>query len=1754
MAVDDLRAELERLYELEELMELCRDLLGLDPDRIGGTAAKGSFAKAVVEHCAAHDAIEALADVVVAQRGDDAVLFAELRARGFPRSEELESGESLGPCVVIRKVGEGRAGICYLARQAGREVRLKVLRRRMTLDRTALQRFLIATRLQATLRHPGIPSGIWAGAVEDRWAITHDWVDGEALSEQLGALSALPFIQLRGLVRPILDALAQMHARRLAHGELSLENVLLHENGDGARVVLLDAGTHHLHPSAFGSPKSVSPEQIRGRPADARSDVYSFAALLFELLTGKAPFAGDSEADALAGRLTRPAARPSVSAPRGRVSGELDELVLRMLDKDPAKRPRNASVVLDALEALDLGAFVQVAGMPDDELDALLQALIDAPDDEQAAEELEAAVAEGADAKRVAEGFRLVADLRGAPELQRQLLLRAARIYESARLDRVGAEQILSELCQLDPSDERSEKALLDLRRQLGKWTDVVEMLLEQSDRTSDRSARARILAEIGKLYAVELDDRTQALVAYTEAFCQDPKGASYATEVERLAASSHAAWSEVLELCVQSTAVEMPVEMKNLLWVRMARWYADRVSRPDLALPCYAEVLSKDPANDAALEGTAAIYRAANRWSELGSVLLARSDATTRPALARDLLAEAAGILERELGQVTSARDLYERIFTEDPSHDPTGEALTKIYENTGDAQNALRVLERRADAFRGEQRHALLCRAAELFEGPLMDLSEAIRRYEAVLAEEPGQHAALRGLDRAHTTTGDFEALLAFLERQLTLASTPRQKAALWERVAEVYATEFLDHERAHEAWEQVLEFDPRHLSAFAALPKHYRALERWDELVELYQRQLRVVTDPEQRIEIGLALGAVLSGPLEATERASSAYEAVLELQPEHAAALEALAKLRTSTGDASRALEALEALAANAATPAAKAEQYRRAACLLEERGEMHGAIERYKLALDAVPHDTSTSKALRNAYVACGDAEAAVDLIEKEIAETEGARARAKLLGEKARLCWEHLGDESRAEQAARLTISEDPTNLDALAILGDVAFNASRFLEAARQYEHVTNRLDALEGSQAVRVVARHAEALARSGSADKAMEKAEWLLTLASGDPASLRAAARLIFEYGEPRRAFELYNEIALTRDELSDRDQAVILYGLGESARRLGQFDTARGPLEESIVRDPTSPLPYRALAKVFQAKERWSDVVDVLYRQLDLISGKEHVALLIEIGDVVASKLHNADYAAEMFLAALYESPNDRNVLTKLMQLYGETEDWGHLLQVIRKLAEIVEDPKQKSKYLKTAGEIAAKQLGDKLLAVSLLDRAVALDPTSEAAIEEALQQHRRLGNAQEIKQLLKQRIKLALANEDSPKMLKSMEELADLYLEHFSDVRQAVAVYEGIQQLEAPNSERTERLAQLYASRPDEYFDKAIAAYHAVLRENPYHADAYRALRRLYTEARFPDGAWCLCQALALLGLANADERRFFERLRPNDWAPARDPLTHADWSSFVIHPDADPLLTGILSVIEPAVIDDRSSSWKKLGYLEEHILDPAQHRYGMVHGLAWAAEVLGMKLPTLFHNANSAGGLAFLHAKPPSIVLGRAALKSDFPAQAAAFIAGQQLTHFRPGYYVRHLLPTGTALKSWLLAAVKLIAPQFPVTPELELPIRKALSALETAVKGQFRDHLASIVSRLLQQNVALDLKRWIAGVDLTADRAGLILSHDLETAVELVRASREDSSSVAAADRIQALVLYSVSAEYFHVRKRLEINLEPTP
>ncbi|MCC6217492.1 MAG: tetratricopeptide repeat protein [Polyangiaceae bacterium] len=1772
MELDILRAELERLFGLDELTATTRDLLGFDPERIGGTSAKGSFVRALVDHCLEADSIEALCDVVLALHPTANPKITQLRVNGVTLDEELAAGTSFGEYVVTRKLGEGRLGAVYVARHGGADHRLKVLRREATRDRRGLQRFMTVSRLVGGIDHAGLPRGVVAGETAGRWFVAHELFDGQPLAARIARTGPMHLNEAKPLLKALLEPLARIHERRLSHGDLRLDNVLVFRRADGSQqVVLLDAGSDRLRArarvgqvelfSTVGSPRTVAPEMIRGLASEPRSDVYSFGAVLYEVLTGKPLFGDVSTASEIgAAHLNRVPPPPSTLAPRGWIAKEVDDFVLGLLEKDPEKRPRSADTVLEALEGLGRTAQAAAGKKIDDaELESRIDALVADAESDEAGVALEAAVEEGGDPAKVAEAFTMAAEGLEAGddpkkrEAKKSLWFRAARIWEHQAKDMARAEQTYQWIVELDPSDDIATTALEDARRALGKYEELVEMLLAKSENASTRTERARALAEIGRLYATELDDRDQAIVAFVQAFCEDSHQASHADEVERLAGDRPEAWAEALQNCAQVLAAdELPPESKNLILVRVGRWYDSKVQRPDLALPCFQAILTSDPANDAALEGMAAIYRRAQQWPELGMVLTRRADAAATPARARDYRTEAAEILEVQLNDVGGARKLYEDVLGDDAGHPKASEALARIYERQQDWAGIVKLLERRAESQRGEERLATVVKIGELHEVRLGNDAEAIHRYGAVLGEDQRNLDALRGLDRLYSKAGRFQDLLANLEQQIAVAATPRQKIALWERVAGIHDEEFLDHGKAASSWESVLTIDPAHEGALMALTRHYRALDRWEDVVGLYDRHLKLVTEGARRVELLLAKARVLVEQVGSPERALGVYEQVLEVDPAHPGALEALARLRESSGDADAALTAIEALAAKAATPEAKAEQLLRAAKLLEQRGDRDGAIERLKRALEANPTDTSIATSLRAAYVARGDINAAIQLLERELERAESDVAKGRLAGEIATLARDRLKDDRRAEDAAKRAIGFDPTNADALSLLGDVAFEAKRFLEASRHYEVLADTAGSLDKARATRLLIRYVDALAATGSTEKALTAMDTLLRVAPDDAAALLRVAQVTFEHGAPKRAVELFRDLFDRFGEsMKGSERATSLYRMGEALRRAGELDAAIPPLEDSIEQDPGATDPLVSLAAVFEAKEDWERTIKTKTLHLDLAGPDQRLQLLIEIGDIASAKLGDRTRAAKSYVAALEDRPDDRRLLTKLMQLYSEEKDWGKLIDVVVKLAGFVEDKKQKAKYLHTAAGLAAKQLEDVDRALEFYGQVLELDPTMDRALDEAIALVAGAGRRVDQQRLLEKRLELASSANDKPRMLQTFTELGELFEKHLGLVDRAVDAYEAAQTFDPENRQRAEHLAGLYASDPHKYLDKAVSAQAVLLRQNPHRAEVYKLLRKLFTEVKQADPAWCVCQALYVLNLAEPDEERFFRRMRAETAAPAQAALNDEDWVTLLLHPDADPLLTGIFALIEPAVILARGQSFEQLGYDSRYQIDLAQHPYPISQTLHYAAGVLGMTPPPTFQNTNDPGGLSFLHAHSPSIVLGMAAFSTDVPSQAAAFIAARHLTYFRPGMYVRHLVPTGTGLKAWLFAAIKLIVPQFPVAAEMEGPVGEATRALEAHLSGQGRDQLARIVPKLLQSGGSLDLKRWVAGVDLTADRAGFVIAHDLETAVEIIRASAEDSSAVPNQERLKELVLYAVSRPYFDFRRLVSVTID---
>ncbi|MBX3202183.1 MAG: protein kinase [Labilithrix sp.] len=1826
--IDIVRGELERLFTLDEMTTMSERLLGLAPDEVGGQSAKGSFALALTERCFDGDRIDALVDVILHSRKE-----VDPRVRDIVTllgKEELAAGRQLGDFTIQRKISESDLGVVYQAiRQDGGAkavYALKVLRREAVRDRRAVHRFLTASRLIGTVDHPGLPRHLEAGEIEPGvFYVAYQFIEAQSLAARLARTGPVAYGELRPILRGILEPLAAIHKAHLVHGDLKTENVLVSARageGSDVSVCLIDFGSDRLRLrsvaanghtgllAVYGSPKTVAPEIVRGRAADPKSDVYAFGAVLYELLTGKPVFHHESATDAAFAHLSSEAEPPSHRAPRGWVTSDIDSFVLTLLQKDPARRPKDAAAVLDALDSLGRASAQMRAagGIAAEKVQQMIDTLLAAPSDLEVALTLEHAVDQGADPIRVGDAFAAAsAQVRGASddelETKKTLLFRAARIFDGAGRDKARAEQTYAAIVELDPQDDIALVALEDARKALGKYEELVEMLLNKSQAATPGEERGRALAEIGRLYSTELEDPEQAAVAFGQALCEEPTNDEYAAELERLCGAKHQAWSEQLETIGEALKAGTLAQADHVaLMARAARWYEQKLGRADMALGAYQQVLAADPANEGAAEGMTGIYRRAQQWPELVSVLMARADVSASAPKSRDLRAEAAEILETRLNDMARARDLFMTVLSDDPGHGRACDAMARIAERTGDFTTLAQILERRAEARRGLEKAEALAKVAEVYEDHLNDLAEATRRFEAVLAVDPTNLNALKGLDRIFNRTGKYRELLEVLERQIQSAATPRQKINLYERVAGLHDEEFLDHQAAAEALEAILAIDPAHDGALSALARHYRALERWEPACALYEKHASVTGDATRRIDLLLARARTLAEQIGSPDRATKTYEQILAIQPAHAGALEALAQLREMSGDAHAALTAIEALAMKAATPEAKAEQWMRAARLLETRGDKDSAIERYKLALDANPRDPSASVALRKAYAQRGDWLSVVGLVERELGTAESDLARARLWAELAKVHHSQLVDPQKAETAAKKSIELDSSNADGLMVLGDLAFEAGRMIEAAKYYESLVNRSGVLAKDDGVRVLVRFMEAFGKTqsrpslpptsaaslsqqdvggppssqwiggGPASQArisvapsapgtmppppvtnprmMAAVDALKQLAPQDVDALARAANALFEFGDPHSAYGMHEELFKKYGNvLAGSERAEALYHLGESARRSGNLDAAIKPLRESTDLDPSNPRPYRSLAKVYDEKNEWQSAINVRKARLQLATGNERFELLLEIGDVLFAKLSDRTGASKAYTQALEERPDDRKLLTKLMQLYSETQDWSKLVDVVLRLADFVEDPKQRAKYMHTAATIASKHTGEIDKALSFYKRALELEPSNDKALNEAIELYRTKGQNDEVERLLKTQLDQAKVAQDREKIVRVLDKLGELYQKFLNEPDLAVDAYEAAQAFDPDDRSRGDKLAEIYAADPGQYLDKAVSSQAGILRKNPYRVESYKLLRKLYTDSKRADPAWCLCQALSILRLAEPDEERFYRKHRSENAAPAQSTLDDEAWGKLM-HWDLDPILTRIFAMIQPTIMRTRTQPIEQLGFDPRYAIDTSMHPYPVSQTLYYVQGVLAMPPVLTFQNPNDPGSLGIVHARTPAIVLGQAAFDNTIPNQSLAFLAGRHLTSFRPGFYVRHLVPTGTGLKAWLFAAIKLCVPQFPVSPDLMGQVNEAMQAMGQDFAGGEKDKLASAVSKLLQAGGALDLKKWVAAIDLTADRVGFLLAHDLQLATEVIR-STEEATSVAVKERMKDIVLFSVSEEYFALRQKLSIMID---
>jgi len=268
---------------------------------------------------------------------------------------------------LVERLGEGGMGAVYRAKRLhiGDEVAVKVLHRNSIVDESAAERFRREARSAAIINHPHVVTIYDFCEARQGCApayIVMELVRGESLRAILKREGRLSHERAVALMRDVCAGVGSAHRQGVVHRDLKPDNIIVASPaGEGEREVakVVDFGIAKLRGltteltqagAVLGTPSYMSLEQCRGEPADARADVYSIGAMLYEMLTGAPPFRASNLAGLIAKQLTEP---PPAFPASLRLNPMLEQVCLRALAKDPDRRQADAAALSRELEAAD---------------------------------------------------------------------------------------------------------------------------------------------------------------------------------------------------------------------------------------------------------------------------------------------------------------------------------------------------------------------------------------------------------------------------------------------------------------------------------------------------------------------------------------------------------------------------------------------------------------------------------------------------------------------------------------------------------------------------------------------------------------------------------------------------------------------------------------------------------------------------------------------------------------------------------------------------------------------------------------------------------------------------------------------------------------------------------------------------------------------------------------------------------------------------------------------------------------------------------------------------------------------------------------------------------------------------------------------------------------------------------------------------------------------------------------------------------
>ena len=1330
-----------------------------------------------------------------------------------------------------------------------------------------------------------------------------------------------------------------------------------------------------------------------------------------------------------------------------------------------------------------------------------------------------------------------------------------------------------------ESSEARDALELIERRaREAKQWDTVVEVLLGKVEHAAEPAERAGVLRQLAEVYETGMGDLRRAFEAVTTACQVAPDDDVAAALAEKLAAAT-GGWADLVAEASEIATDASDPQLASKWWARLGGWYAMKLDRADYALPSLRRAIELDPTNRAAYAALAETFRKTQKWADLADTLRAHAEVEVDVKVKVDLLCGLGDLYESQLASSAKAIEAYQQAADADESSDDALAALERLYRRDERWANLAKVMDRRAEISQeaGDPGRATAIRRelATLRADKLGDLEGAIARHEAAVTANGSDATALKALVELYDKTGRTEDYLRTMERLGQVAPEGEKLATLRKLAAEL---EDRDPARARDAYEKLLVADPTADDAYRGLERVLAVEANWYELVAVQRRHIAAAKTPGQRVELYLASAQIHERELDDPHKAIDAALNVIAIEDSNRTALAFLPRLYVRTEQYDRAVDMLTKHAALEGDKGAQlwADAGKIAA---EHLGDSEIALRHFDKALALDAENLDALKGLGMLHDKRNNLAQAVEMLQRAEAASGSRAERIALLWQAGQIVEHRLEDPARALDIYERLLKLDPDHVEAGQRVADRLVTTKRWDDALPVLEMLARQaegLDRLERSRREAQLGTAYEALHRT-------EKAARHFRLAvDADPESLDAAIGLANvlmaeakanEGGEQatdqwKEVDKRYREIlARHRAGISDGQVAEIWYRLGAAARALGEDKKAEANFRRALEREPLHEATLEAMVDVAGAHGEWKTVADAKRAQVEALSKREdteprRAKLFEEIGDIWRERLKDVGSAVGAYLEGLKLAGASRVLLHKLLEAFTEQRNWRRAIETLDQLSAQETATDRRARFHYTAAVIARDELGDADLAVEKFNAALDDAPQTPKAFDAV---DKLLADRKDWKNLARayrRQLKRLGDDAETEKQLELWTRLGDICLDHLGDTEAATEAYQVACELAPEDVARHEQLADLYLEAGEIRRHEAITELQFLLAHAPDRVELYKALASLYRAEHELDKAWCVAQALVFLGAASDEEKVLYHRYRSEKFIPAPRRLTEELWQKSIIHPREDRHVGAIFTSTLGALAAGTAQPVTAFGLTPESRADLDRDPRAASRMIKYVSGVLAIDpAPMVWMQetgdglrvANTVGLGAERQRLVPSLLVG-APVYGKTDERELAFEIGKRMAYLRPERFVTLALGTLPKLESAFAAAV--LAGGAPIAAHDGTPFdggseenKKWAAQLRLRVPGPLLDQVGELSVKLSGRVGNGLIAGWRTATDLTANRVGLIVSNDFETAARAIATEGAALSTMSVKDRLRDLLAYAVSEPYFQVRRHLGLH-----